>query len=320
MRIAVFVHFYVPYRNAGSETMLHAMVKALQKAGHDVAVVATVLPEAPMSYTYEDVDVLTTNVVYGRQNIQAWRPDLIITHHDNTVYTAQIARKLGIPWVFICHNDMAGVQTHLGFGPSLVVFNTEWIQKKLQKPGMNSVVIHPPVFPEEHKTSPGDKVTLVNLNANKGSGLFYSLAESMPDVEFLGVVGGHGEQIIRRDLPNVEIQEHTPDMKENVWSKTRILLMPSIYESYGMAGVEALASGIPVIAHPTPGLKESQGPFGLFVDRDDKNGYEATILQLLNDTDWNAASRLALKRSAELDPNPELARWVESIERLVENW
>lgn len=320
MKIAVFVHFYVPYRNAGSETMLHSMVKALQAAGHEVAVVATVLPEAPPAYSYDGVDVLATNVIYGRQNIQTWRPDLIITHHDNTVYTAQIARKLNIPWVFICHNDMAGVHTHLGFNPSLVVFNTNWIRDKLQTPDMNSIVLHPPVFAKDHATTPGDKVTLVNLNENKGSKLFYRLAESMPEVEFLGVIGGHGEQIIRRDIPNVEIQDHTPDMKENVWSKTRILLMPSIYESYGMAGVEALASGIPVIAHPTPGLKESQGPFGLFVNRDDFSGYQATLRQLLEPKNWNAASALALKRSQELDPNPELDGWVASIERLVENW
>lgn len=320
MRIAVLVHFYVPYRNAGSETMLHTMVKSLQKAGHDVAVVATVLPEAPPSYTHDGVDVLATNVIYGRQNIQTWKPDLIITHHDNTVYTAQIARKLNIPWVFICHNDMTGVQSHLGFNPSMVVFNTDWIRNKLQTPGMNSIVLHPPVFAQDHATTPGNKVALVNLNQNKGSGLFYRLAEAMPDVEFLGVIGGHGEQVIRRDIPNVEIQDHTPDMKENVWSKTRILLMPSIYESYGMAGVEAMASGIPVIAHPTPGLKESQGRFGLFVDRDDFGGYQSTIRQLLEVNNWNAASKLALKRSGELDPTPELDAWVASIERLVKNW
>lgn len=320
LKIAVFVHFYVPYRCAGSETMLHAMVKHLQKAGHEVLVLATVLPDAPPKYTYEGVDVLATNVVYGRQNIETWKPDLIITHHDNTIRTAQIARKLNIPWVFLCHNDLDGIHHQLGLQPSLVVFNTEWLKQRLWRPHMNFTVLHPPVFPEQHRTKPGSKVTLVNLNDHKGANIFYDLARRMPDVEFLGVVGGHGTQIVRTDLPNVQIQEHSDDMKTNVWSKTRVLLMPSLYESYGMAGVEALASGIPVIAHPTPGLKESQGAFGLFMDRSDVHGYEATIRSLLDDTKWSAASQLALKRSAELNPTPELDKWVESVERLAANW
>lgn len=320
LKIAVFVHFYVPYRCAGSETMLHAMVKALQTQGHEIRVIATVLPEAPTRYEYEGVDVIATNVIYGRQNIETWKPDVIVSHHDNTIRAAQMSRKLGVPFVFICHNDLDGIHTVLGLNPSLVVFNTQWLKEKLWKPHMNSVVVHPPVFPAEHATTPGSKVTLVNLNDHKGANIFYELAKKMPDVEFLGVVGGHGTQIIRTDLPNVKIQEHNDDMKTNVWSKTRILLMPSVYESYGMAGVEALASGIPVIAHPTPGLKESQGAFGLFMDRSDMGGYEATIRSLLDDTNWNAASRLALKRSAELDPTPELDRWVESVERLAASW
>lgn len=300
--------------------MLHAMIKALQAQGHEIRVIATVLPEAPPRYEYEGVDVIATNVVYGRQNIEAWKPDVIVSHHDNTIRAAQMSRKLNVPFVFICHNNLDGIHTMLGLNPSLVVFNTEWLKQKLWQPHMNFMVLHPPVFAEQHATTPGTKVTLVNLNDHKGANIFYDLARRMPDVEFLGVVGGHGTQIVRTDLPNVEIQEHNDDMKKNVWSKTRILLMPSVYESYGMAGVEALASGIPVIAHPTPGLKESQGPFGLFVDRDDINGYQATIASLMDDTNWKAASVLALKRSKELNPAPELDKWVDSIERLVVNW
>lgn len=322
MKVAVFVHYYVPYRCAGSETMLHAMVKRLQEAGHEVLVVATVMPDAPTKYNYEGVNVLVTNTVYGRQNIETWGPDVIVTHHDNTVRAAQIARKLQIPWVFLCHNDMAGIHHQLGLEPDLIVFNSEWLKQRLYLPHMNFMVLHPPVWAEEHCTKPGDYVTLINLSANKGSLLFYELASRLPHMNFLGVEGGHGEQIIRRDLPNVEIQEHTPDMKQKVWSRTRILLMPSIYESYGMAGVEALASGIPVIAHPTPGLMESQGPDGIYLDRDDTDAWERQLraFDCGDDVLYRAASRRALQRSEELDPRPELDRWVTKIEGLVDRW
>lgn len=319
MKVAVFVHFYVPYRNAGSETMLHSMCKAVLDQGHELAVFATVMPEAPTHYIYDGVEVVVTNTSYGRMYIENWRPDVIVTHHDNTLIAKRISNKLKIPLVFISHNDLSVVYPHLALEPDLVVFNTEWLAEKLKQDGMNYTIVHPPVYADEHRTSPGTKVTLVNLNENKGSGVFYELARRMPDVEFLAVEGGHGTQVYP-DLPNVELVKQTDNMRDDVWSKTRILLMPSIYESYGMAGVEALASGIPVICHPTPGLKESQGPFGLFVDRDDVDKYESEIRRLLEPKEWEAASVLALKRSAELDPEPDMVTWVSELEGLVDGY
>lgn len=316
MKVAVFVHFYVPYRNAGSETMLHAMVKELVSRGHEVMVYATVMPDAPPRYEYEGVQVAATNVVYAKQDMLSWRPDVIISHHDNTIRAKSISVKLGIPFIFVCHNNFDLVRRTLDVEPDMVVFNTHWVKESLQRPGMRSIVVHPPVFADQHATNPGRKVTLVNLNEDKGSGLFYELARRMPDVKFLAVEGAHGVQVYP-DLPNVELVKQTDNMRDHVWSKTRILLMPSVYESYGMAGVEALASGIPVICHPTPGLQESQGAFGLFVDRDDTNKYESEIRRLLTPEEWLPASVLARKRSAELDPKPEMLQWVSELERLV---
>jgi glycosyltransferase involved in cell wall biosynthesis len=298
--------------------MVHAMAKELIAAGHEVQVYATVLPEAPPRYEYEGVNVLATNIIYARQDLMSWKPDVIGSHHDNVYRANNLAARLQIPFVFISHNDMSGVHQVLDLHPDLVVFNSEWLREKLHRPELRSTVVHPPVFAEKHRTSPGTKVTLVNLNENKGSGIMYELARRMPDVEFLAVEGGHGTQIMPPpDLNNVEFVPHSDDMKNNVWSKTRILLMPSVYESYGMAGIEANASGIPVICHPTDGLKEAQGPFGLYVDRDDIDTYESEIRRLLDPKEWEAASVLALKRSAELDPKPEMAAWVSELEGLV---
>jgi glycosyltransferase involved in cell wall biosynthesis len=297
--------------------MLHAMCKALLDEGHEVAVFATVMPEAPTHYLYDGVEVVVTNLAYGRMYIERWQPDVIVSHHDNTIRAKNISRKLKIPLVFISHNDLSVVYPHLDIEPDLVVFNTEWLAEKLKRDGMRYTIVHPPVYAEQHRTSPGTKVTLVNLNENKGSGVFYELARRHPEWEFLAVEGGHGDQIYP-DLPNIELVKQTDNMRDDVWAKTKVLLMPSVYESYGMAGIEALASGIPVICHPTPGLKESQGPTGIFVDRDEIDWWEHQVFMLLhNQVEWEAASKRALKRSAELDPDAEMSHWVSEIEGLV---
>jgi len=69
--------------------------------------------------------------------------------------------------------------------------------------------------------------------------------------------------------------------------------MPSEYESWGRVGVEAMASGIPVIAHPTPGLQESLGDAGVFVDRNDIDGWERAIRRLLTPRAYGTASKKA---------------------------
>ncbi|MFE4971343.1 glycosyltransferase [Kitasatospora sp. NPDC056651] len=65
----------------------------------------------------------------------------------------------------------------------------------------------------------------------------------------------------------MEIIDHVPGhaMRERVYARSRVVLMPSSHESWGRVGVEAFASGIPVIAHPTPGLAECLGHAGIYV-------------------------------------------------------
>lgn len=305
MRIGFVAHAWIPGVRGGSEIMGHELAKALAKRGHDVTVYA---PEMRTNAKLDGVTILGGRACMVRLNSE--RYDVIVAQHKLFRQAYSIAKAKKSKIIGTLHNDNALTRRDLTLPADLWVCNTEWLRAEL---GVQSLVVHPIVHATEHATQRGNHVTLVNLIPAKGSTLFYELARRMPDVQFLGVQGGYGKQVIHR-LPNVRIIPNTADMRRDVWAHTRILLMPSEYESYGMAGVEAMASGIPVIAHPTLGLRESLGSAGIFIERDEPDAWEREIRRLLAGDE--AESKAARARSAEIDSRAEVGAFCEAVEGL----
>lgn len=315
MRIVAIVHFYVPVHMAGSETMLHAMLTELARAGHDVHVLVTRESQAASGildrvhvHRGGDVDALAF----------ALAPDVLVTHHAEVHRTKRLAIRLGCRLAHLLHSDAElACRWTAAQQPDMVVFNTQWVARAFTSAHgspLSGMVLHPPIDPARHLVTPGSKVTLVNLSEAKGARVFYRLARLLPTVEFLGVVGGYDEQIIE-DLPNVEIHPHTADPRE-FWAKTRLLLIPSAHESFGMVGIEAAVSGIPAIAHPTPGLLESLSDAGTFAHRTLLSEWAEAVERLLQPDEWQVASELARARAAELTTDEGLNRWVAAVEAL----
>lgn len=325
MKIAGFVHFSMPWRNCGSETVLHELMVAAVQAGHEATVWVThkdaarvwrgVLPDTVL----DGVTIKRlSNPLMVQRAVGQWRPDVIVTHHQHSTLAIRAARSVNARSVYLVHNNFDINRRPLRNRPDLVVFNSDWVRDslvgKFGRPS-NQMTFHPPLTPDRHLVeSTGDAITLCNLNKDKGAHLFYELAAQEPARKFIGVVGGHGEQIIRHNLPNVEIMEHGPDMKR-VWAKTRVLLMPSIQESYGLVAVEAGLNGIPTIAHPTDGLLENLGPGGMFADRDSVNEYRKMLGDLDDPRTYEQASEYALQRAedAAQRTTDTLKKWVEWI-------
>ncbi|MFD5577304.1 glycosyltransferase family 4 protein [Streptomyces pseudogriseolus] len=316
-----------PQHNAGAEHMLVSMLRPLVERGHDVSVWLSRYGKAHEVYDYRGIRVVPLEARLDFPTAVR-HADVLISHLECVPSTSALARGYGKPVVVLCHNthrptfrDMAAGNT------ALAVYNSRWMQAEAElffaeypkavRPG-GSIIVRPPVFADEYATKPGKAVTLVNCNIEKGGRVLEALARRMPDQQFLAVKGAYGEQILP-DLPNVEVLDHVDgaDMRDRVYARTRVLLMPSSYESWGRAGAEALASGIPVVAHPTPGLCESLGEAGVFVDRSDVDGYEAVLRKLLTPAEYRLASKRAKARSAELDPSAELAAWCDAVEALA---
>jgi glycosyltransferase involved in cell wall biosynthesis len=314
--IAARVHAYVPEHNAGAETMLHSMLRALVARGHRCTAWLARYSAARESYEIDGV-----RVVPARARVDGtWtKADVLISHLENVDPTAAIAKGYGIPYVILAHNTFYPTKKSIDEAhPALVVYNSEWMRDELGD-NPNGIVINPSVDVAEYATKPGDAVTIVNATATKGAEVFYELAKRFPDTPFLAVGGAYGVQL-GSELPNVEQIPHVPfnRMRDEVYSRSKVLLMPSDYESWGRVGTEAMCSGIPVIAHPTPGLKENLGDAGIFVDRADVDRWEKALKTLLgNEKTYAKASENALKRAAELDADADLDRWCDAIESLA---
>lgn len=327
-RLVARVHAMPPQHNAGAEHMLVSMLLPLVDRGHDVQVWLSRYGKAHKPYLYRGLRVVPLEARLDFA-AAARRADVLLSHLECVPSTAALARGYGKPMVVVCHNTHRATFRDAAAGQTaLAVYNSLWMEREAElffneyprsvHPAA-AMVVRPPVFAADYATSPGDRVTLVNCAPAKGGHIFRDLARRMPDTSFLAVRGGYGDQVDYDGLDNVEVVGHVDgrDMAEKVFARTRVLLMPSSYESWGRVGVEAFASGIPVVAHPTPGLCESLGEAGVFVDRNDADAWVAVLKRLQSPGEWRLAAKRALTRSRELDPTAELAAWCDAVEALA---
>ncbi|WP_307843026.1 glycosyltransferase family 4 protein [Streptomyces triculaminicus] len=304
------------------------MLRPLAERGHRVTVWLSHPGSIEKSYEIDGVRVVPYQEGADFA-AHAQHTDVLLSHFENVPLVSGLARARRIPVVVICHDNFV-TSFHNAAGADLVVYNSEWIRRDgeihyahypREFLPRRTIVVRPPVIAEDYRTDPGEHATLVNLNPDKGGDLFWQIAAWPPEWNFLGVRGAYGQQIMPPPrLPNCEVADGVPgsQMREHVYARARVMLMPSLYESWGRVAVEAFASGIPVIAHPTPGLVESMGEAGIFAYRDDINAWIHALMSLRDRENWARASRRAKARSDELSAARDLDNWCEAIESLRE--
>ncbi|MDX2972171.1 glycosyltransferase family 4 protein [Kribbella solani] len=284
--------------------MVHSILSRLASRGHEVTVY--VIPQsrneaAPAfeEYVHQGIHVVTCSLVDLNRHAMPRRPEIVIGQLGASPFAAKIAQLASAKYVDVVHDcNSRTIRNLVICKPSLAICNTPLVRDLVKMHCSDSTVVRPPVDPSIHATGRGDLATLVNLNKNKGVELFYRIAEAMPHVDFLGVIGGYGEQETRGRPINVEIQEHTADMRAEVWSRTRVLLVPSQRESYAMVSLEAAASGIPVIANAIPGIREAMGGCAVYLNKNDTDLWVDTINRIYTDGAFEARlSALSVDRS-----------------------
>jgi glycosyltransferase involved in cell wall biosynthesis len=323
MNILCSIHLYPPTHLCGAEFMLHAINKHLQSKGHEIKVLLHQANHYKIEnhYVYDEVDVFPPeqNTI---QNLFLWA-DVVVTHLDYTGWTIGAGSIYNKPVVHLIHNTHTYRSIADSDKKQYIVYNSEWAKGVLGYKH-KSIVVHPSVdwrfYDVQKDTEKNEFITMINLDHNKGGHILKAIAERMPHKKFIGVKGSYSEPAkigqYTNQPSNVTVLNKTDKIKE-VYEKTRVLIMPSEYESWGRTATESMCSGIPVICTPTPGLLENCGSAGTYIqNRDNIDDWVKAIEKLDSKKEYSKASKKAKERSRELDPRKELDElelWIREV-------
>ncbi len=286
MKIAI-LNKYQESTNRGAETFVRELSKRLQK-NHQVDVISKVDYFKLLNSKYDLI--IPTN---GRFQSFATR---IIT------------------WITGAKMVISG-QSGVGFDDRLnlysmpnafVALSSYALQKsKKRNPYVKVVYIPNGVdlsrFVVKPKTNDQKQLTVLSVGAfteQKRHELVIEAASKLKDVNLI-IAGGGGDK--KQDLKTIgenllgkdrfEIIETTNDKMPKIYSRANVFTLASkTYESFGIVLVEAMASGLPIVATDDPIRREIVGDAGLFVDPTDIDAYAAAIEKALN-ADWGNKAR-----------------------------
>lgn len=309
INVLVYLNNYPPHRHVGGELATSMLLEHLVTRGHNV----TVYAERTSIEDYYRNGVLVRNAGFLYRRISR-DFDVFITHPEIRTMAWPYIHEM--PYIGIVHNtDSGNLRSVQRLSPDLTIANSEATASRM--PGIGNLhVIHPPLrWRDKIAWTAGDHVTLVNLSIDKGVGMFSQLASHNPLLSFLGVKGGYRAQM---DVlpPNVMVMGHTDDMRI-VYDMTKVLVVPSIKEAYGMVVAEAMHYGIPVVASDLPGVREAGGDAVIYCPPEGFPQWNAEVNRLMSDQEhWNTRQQLAIARGEELRARTllELDTWGELVE------
>ena len=275
MKILIITKLYFHKNKAGGEAYLHHFLKLLQK-GVDVSIEVLIPDSEEMKkLEFDGININETTELFNDDLLSyCQNADLVITHLDFAFETVNYCLEINKPVIMIFHNSIEQYNPFIENENVIKIFNSNFVKKDYLNRGLvpvNSHLIYPYVDFQKYSkfkkhTKKRQYITLINPSENKGADVVLRLAQNNKNRKFLIVEGGYyphqQSYYINKfsSLPNCHVIENTSTIIKDVYSKSRIVMMPSIYESYGMVAAEASCMGIPIIVNDnSEGLKENLG-------------------------------------------------------------
>jgi Glycosyl transferases group 1 len=321
MTLTAFLHGYPPLWSMGGELSTHRTLKAIPGS--------VVFTETLEEYELDGVSVRPatgTSLQCIKDDAASAEASILFGHSTLSQDTIRAATQMCLPSILAVHAPPRfGTDLRRAWSSATVrLYNTEAARKEWRD--RRGWLLHPPVgLPFPIPEGPHNARTLTSSLTNKGAGRVLKLAQRRHDQRFIIVESPahptHGDALFweqAEKLDNVEIWPRLhPDEMGRLWAETRVLLVPSRYETYGMAALEAAWYGIPSVHVDTPHVREGIGTAALLLKTTtlDELDHALTEVEIEHDV-WaeRAYDRVSSLAQREAD---ELARFAAGVATLA---
>ena len=354
MRFVDVNPFFYPHRG-GIETRMHDTARLLAARGHDVTVLTGRLPgtaeEERTEWGYRVVrlpskliDVYNPPFISSKGVLEALESmDADVVNYNYRwapSYNKDLKRYDGAK-VFTYHNmwgEGTGIQSKLSeinddmFRPTLESFDrivcvSDYVRRDLIHRGIpeERTVTVPTCMdmPPLRDVPEGDYIlSLGRLVATKG--LRY-LIDAMEDIDCRLLLCGKGpeERDLRRRIERLGLGSRvemlgyvSEEEKNDLIDGCRLFVMPSLFESFGLAALEVMSHGKPLVCTDVNGLPDTVGDGGVLVPPEDPSAIADAVNGLLAD---GAARAEKGRRARAVAETYTWDRWIPVYENVLED-
>lgn len=345
---------YLPQFYGGAEVSIHSMCHVLKQMGHEVAVLAELMPGNALAWqnrlkhllggrrkNFPADHALGYPVFRGWKPTDAvsevkarWKPDVVFAQSGRVIAMAEAFEAQQLPvCVFLrhAHYDHLGGLPRTKAGRVFIANSQDTARRYAADFGLQCYVHSPTIVANLCKTETDrSRVVFVNPIPEKGVDVVLQLANTRPDIGF-DIVESWAvpewkvapAKQLAASLPNVRWLKPRLDMR-SIYQHARLVIMPSGVgcdswtEAWGRVASEAQVSGIPVLASNSGGLPEAVGEGGVVVSCDAPFAdWQNAFGRLVDDADfYQQCSEAARKHAAReaISPVPQMQQILDLLQ------
>lgn len=357
MRIVDVNPFFYPFEG-GIEHRMHDTSRLLTKKGHDVTIVTSRLPntqeeestkegykivrlKSKFINVYNPPFVTSKNIM---ETIKSIDPDIVNFNYRWAPSYTKDLKKYDGKKTFTYHNvwgEGIGVQAKLSefndnrFRSSLDTFDhiiavSDYVRNDLISHGyspekITTVQTGLTKIPETINPHEGEYILSLGRQV-KTKGLEY-LIRSMENVNCKLILCGKGPESknLSKMIRKLHLEEKIEmkgwvddDEKEDLMASCKFFVMPSVFESLGLAAIELLSYGRPIICTNVNGLPDTVRGGGIIVPPKDPISLSEAMNGLLSDKEKrDELGKIALEESKRYDWNSLIPKIEEVYSKVI---